>query len=241
MCTVTITPKGNNNFILTSNRDEAPNRIPLPPKFYKENDTSLLFPKDPVAEGTWIGISDKNRVVCLLNGGFIIHERKSTYRKSRGLISKDFLLASNIETTLNDYNLDNIEPFTLVIADWNTSLKFYELVWDGEKKHISQLPLEPKIWSSATLYSKTMKQERLTWFNDFKTKLPLTPENLLSFHKTAGDGNNDYGTVMNRGSVKTTSITQIKKLNNNVEIRYENLQNNEVSIKEFNFQKTINA
>ena len=34
MCTVTIIPKGKNDFILTSNRDEAPNRTSLPPDFY---------------------------------------------------------------------------------------------------------------------------------------------------------------------------------------------------------------
>ncbi|MFT5892888.1 MAG: hypothetical protein ACI9Y7_003003, partial [Dokdonia sp.] len=34
MCTVTYIPKGNSNFILTSNRDEAVGRTTLVPDFY---------------------------------------------------------------------------------------------------------------------------------------------------------------------------------------------------------------
>ena len=60
MCTVTIIPKGDNDFVLTSNRDEAPQRISLAPKVYTIDDTRLLFPKDKLSGGTWIGVSEKN-------------------------------------------------------------------------------------------------------------------------------------------------------------------------------------
>ena len=46
MCTVTIFAKGDNDFVLTSNRDEAPNRVSLPPDFYSVKNTKMLFPKD---------------------------------------------------------------------------------------------------------------------------------------------------------------------------------------------------
>ena len=36
MCTVTYLPLENNNFILTSNRDEDPNRKTIPPNTYEE-------------------------------------------------------------------------------------------------------------------------------------------------------------------------------------------------------------
>ncbi len=36
MCTVTYLPLGNNDFILTSNRDEQPSRETLEPKEYLE-------------------------------------------------------------------------------------------------------------------------------------------------------------------------------------------------------------
>ena len=75
MCTVTIIPQENNGFVLTSNRDEAPDRVSLAPDFYLVDGIKLLFPKDKMG-GTWIGVSEKNRVVCLLNGAFEKHERK---------------------------------------------------------------------------------------------------------------------------------------------------------------------
>jgi uncharacterized protein with NRDE domain len=71
MCTVTITPlKGQNSFVLTSNRDESPARETLPPKLYDIEGLKMAFPKDVLAGGTWLGISESKRVICLLNGEF---------------------------------------------------------------------------------------------------------------------------------------------------------------------------
>ena len=77
MCTVTVIPKINSElgFILTSNRDEAADREALPPEFYMEKEIKMLYPKDKLAGGTWIGISEKNRLICLLNGEFKPHVR----------------------------------------------------------------------------------------------------------------------------------------------------------------------
>ena len=240
MCTVTVIPKGNNDFVLTSNRDEAPNRISLPPDIYDDHGLKLLFPKDIQSGGTWIGASEKNRLVCLLNGGFRIHKRKEKYRKSRGVVAIDFMIAEYILSVINDYDFIDIEPFTAVIIDWNSALKFYELVWDGQEKHVTQLPLEPKLWSSSTLYSESMKNEREKWFEDFKSQNKFNSNALLHFHKTAGNKNNDYGVVMNRGFVKTTSITQVVKQNGIIEMRYENLRNKLVSTEIFNIHEKIN-
>ncbi len=240
MCTVTIIPKNNTDFILTSNRDEAPNRVSLAPEFYDVENTTLLFPKDELSGGTWIGVSEKSRVVCVLNGGFEYHERKASYRMSRGLVAKDFMVAENIVDAIETYNFQDIEPFTIVIADWNSSLKFFELVWDGSDKHFTELPLEPKIWSSSTLYSESMRKERFQWFEDFKKDNALDANTALVFHKNAGGNNDDYGVIMNRGFVKTTSITQVEKQANVLDMRYESLQQNEASIKTFNLPQIVN-
>lgn len=239
MCTVTIIPKGKTDFILTSNRDEAPHRASLAPSFYSVNDVKLLFPKDNRSGGTWIGASEKNRVLCVLNGGFVFHERRPSYRLSRGVVAKDFLISNAIETTIEAYNLIDIEPFTMVIADWNHTLRFFELVWDGKKKYAKELPLETKIWSSATLYDESMQKERLQWFNEFKSRNELNSNSFLQFHKTAGAGNEDYGVIMDRGFVKTTSITQVEKTNGTLEMHYEELQNKTVTNTVFNLHQTI--
>ena len=240
MCTVTLIPTGNTNFVLTSNRDEAPHRTTLSPDFYTIENTKLLFPKDEVAGGSWIGVSEKQRVLCVLNGGFDMHRRKDSYRLSRGIIMKDLLVSNNLDKSIEDYNLDGIEPFTLVIVEWNSTLEFKELVWDGTKKHFSKLLLQPKIWSSSSLYNTKMKKERLQWFKDFKTENNLSSNAILKFHKTAGEGNEDYGVIMDRIFVKTTSITQIKKNESEVVMTFENLQTNSKTEHKFQFPISIN-
>ena len=103
---------GKSDFILTSNRDEAPGRNALKPKHYYHNDVRLLFPKDEQSSGTWIGLSEKSRLICLLNGGFEKHKRQERYRLSRGEVVKDLLAMDDIAIGLDNYDLDAIEPFT---------------------------------------------------------------------------------------------------------------------------------
>ena len=240
MCTVTIIPTKNNDFVLTTNRDEAPDRVSLDPDFHTIDGVKLLFPKDRKG-GTWIGVSEKNRVVCVLNGGFVKHQQQSSYIKSRGIVANDFMISDDIIETIEGYNLQDIEPFTIVIADWNLNLKFYELVWDGKYKHLTELPLESRIWSSSTLYSEEMQKERQLWFENFEAFNNLNANAVLEFHSTKDPKNIDYGLIIDRGYVKTMSITQVEKQGNDVSIRYENIESNVVTKKIFNLPEVVNG
>ncbi len=229
MCTVTLIPTQENNFILTSNRDEAIHRKTLLPEFYQVNKTRMLFPKDALAGGTWIGLSDKNTLICLLNGGFEVHERLSAYRQSRGVVVKDLLEADNLEKAIQEYNYVGVEPFTIVAVNWQSDLSLFELVWDGQQKHLRSLEKETHIWSSSTLYTNKMKGMREDWFETFKNNNILTPGTLLDFHKNAGIGNKDVDLQIDRGFLKTMSITQIIKNEEELTMRYENLLGKEIS------------
>ena len=240
MCTVTLIPLQNSDFILTSNRDESPNRSTFNPDFYFYNNVKLLYPKDKKAGGTWIGASSNKRVICLLNGAFICHERKDSYRFSRGLIVKDLLACEDVVKMITNYNLEEIEPFTLIIVDWNSSLEFYELIWDGNEKHFSKLKKEPQIWSSSTLYNSKMKIERLNWFNSFKYQNTFDANSILKFHNSTEKENKDYGVIMDRKIVKTTSITQIEKNESCVNMHFYNLNTNTHSSKSLNCLEVIN-
>lgn len=234
MCTVTLAPLGKNDFVLISNRDEAPSRISTSPAYYKYNNTQLLYPSDVESGGTWIGVSEKKRCICLLNGGFEIHERKPSYRHSRGIVVKDLLSCNTIVAAVENYNLKDIEPFTIVVIDWNNVMQFYELVWDGNKKHFKTLNKEAHIWSSSTLYNSDMRAERKQWFNAFKNSTNLNSESLAHFHRTAGKENTDYGVIMDRFFAKTTSITQVEKNGISVEMQYEDLATSGQSLKTLN-------
>lgn len=239
MCTVTIFFNKDNDFVLTSSRDEAPNRVSLAPKHQNYKGTILLYPEDKLSGGTWIGVSDNKRLICLLNGGFEIHERKEDYRQSRGVVVKDLLALKSIQD-FKAYNFFDIEPFTLVITDWNSKLAFYELVWDGKRAHFNQLELNSHIWSSSTLYSKEKRLKRKKWFAKFEQNNALSADSVLLFHKTAGKGNDDFGVIMDRGYVKTTSITQVIKNDKDILLRYESFQENSVSLESFKSSEFIN-
>lgn len=223
--------------MLTSNRDEAPGRETFPPKIYEEEGGKLLYPKDAVAGGTWIGVSDKKRIVCLMNGGFVAHERKAFYGKSRGLVVKELLKTQDLKREIENYNFTEIEPFTAILVTWETEVQLFQLVWDGQNQHFSEEPLVPRIWSSSPLYTENLKLKREQWFSIFlnETKT-LSDKKLLDFHKLAGDGDLQSNLIMDRGFIKTKSITQIVKNSNEIEMRYEDLQTGEISNSVFSIQ-----
>lgn len=237
MCTVTFIPKLNNDFILTSNRDEAPGRETFPPKIYEEDTVQLLYPKDAVAGGTWIGVSEMKRAVTLMNGGFIAHERKPFYIKSRGLVVKDLLKCIDLKSEIENFNFNEIEPFTAILVEWKTDVQLFQLVWDGLKCHFSEEPLAPQIWSSSPLYPDNLKKKREQWFSSFLFEtIKPSEEELLQFHKIAGEGDLISNLIMDRGFIKTKSITQIVRKKEIVEMRYEDLQKEVVSNSVFNRQ-----
>src|SRR5690625_1869750 len=91
MCTVTFYPLSSTEFVLTTSRDESPNRATLPPEIYTHEKLELLYPKDKVAGGTWVGASTQKRALTLMNGGFVAHKRKNSYRLSRGVVVLELL------------------------------------------------------------------------------------------------------------------------------------------------------
>lgn len=224
MCTVTYLPLGNNDFILTSNRDETPLRKTIPPKDYLENNVELTYPKDELAGGTWIGLSERKRLVCLLNGGFVKHQRNDYYKMSRGVIVKKVLSEVDAVAFINNFDFTDIEPFTLILVDWKSELNTYELVWDGIQKHFKKLPQEPVIWSSSTLYTKEMKSSREEWFSNWLQENSLfLQEEILEFHQNESLGDIGTSPKMKREFVETVSITSVKKENSSVNMLYKDL------------------
>ncbi len=227
MCTVTYLPLGNNDFILTSNRDENPLRKTIPPASYKENGVELLYPKDELAGGTWIGLSEKKRLVCLLNGGFEKHQRNEYYKMSRGVIVKSMLKSDDFIDFVKKYDFMEIEPFTIVLVDWNNELETYELVWDGTEKYFTKLSQEAKIWSSSTLYTEEMKGLRRNWFADWlDNNRKFCQAEILEFHQSTDLGTQETSIKMKRPFIETVSVTSIKKENKKIGITYLDFVNN---------------
>lgn len=222
MCTVSYIPLSLDRFVFSSNRDEAPQRSPDQLKTIRRWGQEILFPPDPMG-GTWLATSSSGRIACILNGAFEAHHRKPPYRKSRGLVVLDVFSYPNIYAFCNEYVLENIEPFTLIVRD---PKGFIELRWDGQKKHLKDLdPDHRYIWSAAMLYPKGKRYLREQWFAEWQNK---TKEMNLSaieyFHRKGGEPDPWYGFIMNRGNwVRTVSVSHLEQHLNRTHFHYEDL------------------
>lgn len=208
MCTVSFVKSGE-KVIITSNRDESVVRTrAIHPQEYVLNNKKIIFPKDPKAGGTWYAVDQVGTILVLLNGADEKHKVEPPYRKSRGLIVLDLISSASAIDFWDTINLENIEPFTLVLFQ---NKKLYQLRWNGLLKEKTNLDTnQHHIWASATLYPQEIRAERKTLFAIFlEKKQPITENDLYHFHNQTDPENSQNGLVINRdNTLKTLSITQ---------------------------------
>lgn len=235
MCTLTYLPLKNNQFIITTNRDESKARpSAIVPQIMQRESGNILCPIDGKAKGTWIATAETGVTACLLNGAFEKHISTGNYRMSRGKVVMELFDDEEVGEFLNKYDLENIEPFTLVVLEKKPVLTLTELRWDGHKKYLKTLDNSvPHLWASATLYPPEVIAKRKQWFAEWLVKKPeFTQENIIRFHKSAGDGDPENDLVMHRGTVLSTiSITSVLSSNMADQMYYEDLITEEVTIK----------
>lgn len=224
MCTLTYI-NNNGKRYFTSNRDEHINRPQaLLPIEELNGDQLLLYPKDPIAGGTWFVTSNTGKVAILLNGAYTKHIDKKNYLKSRGLILLEIVKAQNAENYFEQTNLKETAPFTIVLY-FNKQL--LTCIWDGINKHITILNAALNyIWSSVTLYTNCVVMQRQYNFNSFINLAKLNSSTILNFHK---QNHNDFenGLIIKRATgMQTFSVTQAVVTTNKINFIHENLHNN---------------
>lgn len=235
MCTLTYLPETHSSpRLITSNRDESPHRKRAGfPRWFEVKGSELYFPKDGLAGGTWLAINTSGIIACLLNGAFEQHDHNPPYRKSRGLILTESLATGNPVKSLENTDLTDIEPFTLVI--FNDGIK--EFRWDGKQKYYNSYdPEKPHIWSSAQLYTPDTIEKRKKWFNEWlmNHENPTSSE-ILHFHHFGGEGDIYNDIRMNRdGQVQTTSISCIEQGSDRITFHHNDLLLNEEQTNSFN-------
>jgi uncharacterized protein with NRDE domain len=208
MCTVTFIPTPGKIF-LTSNRDESANRpLALPPAWQVRGGYRFISPCDGLAGGTWVALRDDGSALVLLNGAVEKHSRLPAYRRSRGQIFWDIFATDCTLTGFVSADLENIEPFTLVLWQKN---KLHEMLWDGRKKTRAQKDAGiAHIWSSCTLYSDTDRICRENFFRQWlasRTKQSVAA--IKSFHLyTDPAGKSEASIRINRnGEMLTVSVS----------------------------------
>lgn len=225
MCTLTYLPKGEKHYLLTSNRDEGYQRkVASPPTFVQRKYAQVFCPIDEQAHGTWLATGSNGLTCCVLNGAFELHKRKLPYRLSRGIMVMQLFDYPNPYAFLKEYDLDNIEPFTLVLFYQKATLEIIELKWDGQKKHIKTFDAsQPHIWSAATLFDADARGNRCKWFAEWLNTNPgFERENIIQFHQTEDFDNGFNSIKMDRKPfVRTVSTTSLNyDFPNNISFKY---------------------
>jgi uncharacterized protein with NRDE domain len=225
MCTVTFIPI-KEGFVLTSSRDEKTLRATIKAQTYSEQNNILVYPRDVAAGGTWIAASNKKQIACLLNGAFKNHTKQAVYAKSRGHVLLDSFKFSTHSEFMSDVDLNNVEPFTLLLIDHENDLEFNQLVWDGEKKHIQKIDHGvARIWSSATLYSDPDRELRKNWFKSWLIENNENEDsNIFNFHSSKHSNVSRVNILMEReNGLQTVSISQVRVIKENESFIYHDL------------------
>ncbi|AFK05500.1 hypothetical protein Emtol_0228 (plasmid) [Emticicia oligotrophica DSM 17448] len=223
MCTVSYVPL-ENGFMLTSSRDEKAHRPTAIPQVYELNNENLIFPKDLQSGGTWIALAPtEKRMACLLNGAFENHQKKDQYRMSRGKVLLENFKYPNAEIFNAFQTFEDIEPFTLLLLEIDQFLKFSELRWDGTQKYFSRINIQkPKIWSSATLYDRTIREEREAKFENWLAHNNW--KDIENFHAQKHGLSTQNDIIMKREEgLQTLSISQIHYQQSNFTFNYSDL------------------
>ncbi|MEZ0540317.1 NRDE family protein [Fibrella arboris] len=236
MCTATYLPRPHGGFLFTHSRDEKTVRpAALLPRTYLRNGQEIVYPKDPQGGGTWIA-SSSYTTVCLLNGAFTAHQPQLPYgsgpggepqpRHSRGLVPLHVFDYDTPDNFLRQYDPSGLEPFTLLITQMAGSPagRLTELRWNGKRLFINDKdPDRPHIWSSATLYTPDVIEQREGWFRDWlHHQLQPSVEATRAFHTYAGDDDAENAIRMNRpNGLMTLSLTSVVHQDEAVELLYD--------------------
>ena len=209
---------------MTSNRDEHISRgNAVYPAFSLINGKNLLFPKDPVSGGTWFISNEKGDIGILLNGAFEKHFSNPPYRKSRGVVLPEIFQNDSPLNAIKQYDFSGIENFTIIL--WQQQ-QLWEIKWNGLLLHMTEINAGIcHIWSSVTLYTPEMTNERKNWFTEWCNTLTIFEQgSILDFHTQTGQDNKEYGLQIARpDKITTVSITSIRLENQQVTLIHKDL------------------
>lgn len=237
MCTVTYY-RNKNKIILTSSRDEQPSRSTMPPVVEKINNQSVCFPKDSVAGGSWIAVSEKQTWACLLNGAETHGLITQSYPDSRGHIVLNYFRHTDRESFTKSIQHLSVAPYTLLLYDKSQKNPLIQMQWNGANLLEEVIDFsKPFIRSSSTLYNAVQKQKRLSWFHEWLDEHDHHEEESLSrFHLFNHSEDASENILMKRNGVQTVSISQIVLDDNMISFTYRDVLKNKVYAEKFNIE-----
>ena len=236
MCIVSYVHR-KNGFILTSNRDENPNRKTINPDYYFIDNQTFIFPKDKKAGGTWFAINcTKSQVGCILNAQQPHHKKSN---QSRGVFLLNHLKKFRFYQNLTARHFQNLPPFEYLFIDYKQKYpQFRTYYWDGQKLlNKKSEPLKNELWSSKSLYSREKHSENLSSYNRWIKQNPnFNQESVMQLHEdyfVQGLKSKNFHRHQQTLNIQTVSITSLSVDGDNKKLVYRDLISKEITEREF--------
>ena len=143
----------------------------------------------------------------------------------------DLIISNAIVSTWETIDLTDIEPFTLLVLE---NKQPFQLQWSGDDKSTIELEVnQTYIWSSSTLYTPEIQQQRAEWFTQYMNdNKEISAEKMRFFHKNTEIKDSKNGLIINRDNLyKTLSVTQTVISENSISVDHSDLiENKEYTI-----------
>jgi hypothetical protein len=237
MCTLTIVPwhphgPQSPGVRIVCNRDESVLRpAARPPELRSLGQRKMLAPIDPVADGTWIGVSDAPLAGILMNVYIaqaepdvipLATEIPGRVPISRGTIIPRILAAADLTHALalaDKLEVARFEPFRLVLVDRE---RCAEIVWAAEQFSIGkpQIVTEPQFFTSSGLGDDVVAKPRRELFEERFVADRDWVVAQDSFHRHVWPGCEFASVWMTRREARTQSITWVEIRPESAEMRY---------------------
>ncbi len=141
MCTLVLLRRPHHAWplILAANRDEVAGRPWRPPARHWQDHADVTAGLDELADGTWLGISDRGLISAVLNRPGTLGPE--AHKRSRGelpLAALDYESADAAMEALTHLNPDAYRPFNLLVADAHQA---FLLTHEADTNRISSAPI----------------------------------------------------------------------------------------------------
>lgn len=209
------------------NRDENRLRQPgEPPRLDSVGDVQIVAPRDGEAGGTWIGANEHGLGLALLNRYEDRHpDGEEGAFRSRGRIVLELLglpSAERVRTCLEESDLADVQPFTLVAFDAEPQPTVAE--WTGRTLRLGLLDDEAQPLSSSGYDDARAKSERRMSFAGRAAEghaLGRDAAAHLEFHRSHEPDQGAYSACMHREDASTVSFSRLVLERNRVRVQYQ--------------------
>jgi len=217
MCTVSFLPT-RHGFLLAMNRDEQVSRPQaLMPRRHWTGTRASLYPSE-AGGGTWIGVSDAEISLALINW-YAKPQRDRSLCVSRGIIIPHLLAAESlaeVAVLFADLPLAKINPFRLIAAS-RKERQLREWRWDAKTLLCKRFGWTRRHWFSSGYDEALVNKKRAAVV---RGAAELTLAGTRKLHQSHLPAEGPFSICMHRADARTVSYTEIAATGSGAAMRY---------------------